>query len=247
MEETDKTRKTFAFVIAGVMEEWPEALKHRLQVYLDKVRIHSLELKSWNTALWEQNLWDNLLAPFSIKGLNAEESKEQLQIQLSSSTTPLFFCFLLDGDASKNLDFIRFVVQSWESLELADSSRQHVLLIVYALKKKGKGFCSLIKSIFKRSGDQKVEQWRQEMAKKLGEFPAAKNQNPKVVVPKLDSPKEDDITHWRNKLLTDEEQALWDKAFLLDAELKRIKDSDIPHLTLKNIYQKVIPKTKEKS
>ncbi len=244
MEETDKTRKTFAFVIAGVMEEWPEALKHRVQVYLeqvylDKIQIHSLELKSWNTALWEQNLWDNLLHPFSIKGLNAEESKEQLQIELSSSNTPLFFYFLLDNDASKNLDFIQFVIQSWESLELADSSRQHILLIVYALKKRGKGF-SLIKSIFKRNGDQKVEQWRQEMAKKLGEFPAAKNQKPRVVVPKLESPKEDDITFWRSGL-TDEEQYLWDEA------VKLIKYPDIPHLTLKNIYQKIIPKLKEKS
>lgn len=244
--ETDKTKKTFAFIIAGVKEEWPEALKTRLNICLELPKQHpvDLDLDHGNDA----DFWCSLLENISelkdsdnLEDLSAEDLKKQLQAILSDYHRSLLFYFSFkynDVSKYKNLDRIKFIVQSWEDLQLAESSCQHILLIINSDEEKGKGFKSKLYSIFNKGGEQKVEKLRQNIAKKLGEFPIS-NDHPKIVVPQLKSPETQDINHWSNEL-DGYERSLFDK----DLEKKK---KPISLLAIRDSYNAVFNQNKPKS
>jgi TIR domain len=237
--KSDKTRKTLAFVIAGIKEEWPEALQYRLRIHLNikkEISITRLEHHDGNAAHWENSFWSSLLESFPDSHLQKESGMQQIKAQLvstlSASPAPLFFSCLLDPYISKHLDFVRFIAQRWESLELTDSKHQHFLLIVYSIEEKGNGWWPNLKYIVRHRGDQKVEKWRKKLAVKMSEKHIAN-----IVVPKMNSPTRQDVNYWSKTMLNDDEQTKFDEA------LARIKGSKIPLLTLKNTYKKIISQT----
>ncbi len=231
---TEKDRKTFAFVVAGVKEEWPESLKLRLRIHLQGANASPITLRQFPGPAenWEHDFWTGLLAHFPMadftESSEAAALKSKLTRELCASPTPLLFYCYLDPVTSRQLNFIRDIARAWESLQLADSKLQHFLLLVYGTVEKGQGLASYVRALAGIRGDRKVNKWRRELAKQLAESHLG------VVAPELDSPTREEIIHWSRTVLDNsEEQTLFDDA------LDKIKAKKIPHLTLMTTYIKL--------
>jgi hypothetical protein len=247
----NETRKIFAFVVAGVNQEWPQAFQFRFCHHLKlkpEPRNYSITptLREWNRDSWKQIFWHSFLECLPIKDLQETDLEDQLkvrlQIELSRYPSSLFFSYDLDDDMvkDKNLDFIQYIVKSWESLELSSSSCQHVLLIVYGDEETDNvGFWSKLKSIFKREkqGEQKVKKWRENLAKRLGESSKPDSQNPRIVLPILEPIRRAHINEWKEDLPIMQQVAF-------EKYLTSTKNSHISHRTLRNEYLNITDKSK---
>lgn len=223
--EAEKDRKAFAFVVAGVMDEWPEALEIRLKTFLN-VKSWPLRFNSQteNFEKWEDELWARLLEKFQ-ENLNRENLALKIKLlrELNDSTKPCLYYWLLEPENSQNLDLIKTVIENWESLELNRSKYQHCLLIVHALKKRSNGMFSFYHKIRGKCGDSLVREWRQALTRKL-------TNNPNVVLPLLESPTIDDAIHWSNNI-----QDNYLQTEMLEF-IRNIKTEKIPHFELKRKY-----------
>lgn len=223
-DETD--RKNFAFVIAGLWDEWPESFKYRVSRHLKihpPVRPIELDFAAHNVNELIISFEKDLLLQLGIPRKNNEEPKELrtlLSIELLECLEPKLFYFTLQDKFVKKPEYIQAIVEYWESLELINSKNQHVLLIIYDLEEKG-GFFSLT--------ERKVEKWRKTLQEKL-----SKNQHPNVVVPKLESPTRKHVIEWIGKELEDNLHRT-----MFEEDFAAIKDKYIPHLTLKHTFTKI--------
>ena len=226
--KAERQRKNFAFVVAGVKEEWPESLKHRLVLHLDPVKLSPLSLDSTfgKANDWKHDFQLQLLKYF-LQDIEDESDfnvlQQQLISQLSQSNTPLFFYCLLRPDVSKNQNYIQTIISYWESLDLTHSQNQHVLLIVYGIKEKG----------FLSFGSRQVEKWRKALLEKL-----CKNQNTNIVLPSLKSPSREEVNYWISDNLKDKERIDFDEAF------GKIRGKRVPHLKLMETYIKIAHKSR---
>jgi hypothetical protein len=226
--ETERERKSFAFVVAAIKEEWPESFKYRLALHFNLAEPYLLNLDSAfdDAERCKSKFQMKLLGYFlPMDNINDETDFECLQQilieQLSKSKTPLFFYCYLEPSILKNQVYIQTIVAYWESLKLINSEKQHVLMMFNGVNEKG----------FLSHGTRKVERWRKALWKKID-----KDQNSKIVVPPLQPPSREDINYWISKHLKDTERVAFEKA------VKKIKGSSIPHTTLRHTYIEIVNK-----
>lgn len=224
----ERDRKTFAFAVAAVKEEWPESFKNRLALHfeLSLNKVYSLNLDSAFAEVkdWEREFQLELLRCFLRTDSHTDvdeksDIKKQLMTQLSQSNTPLFFYCLLRPEIAKNQKYIQAIVACWEGLELSNSKKQHVLLIVYGTKEKG----------FLNFGARAVEKWRKSLLVNLDKLRC-----PNIVLPALESPDREEVNYWISNQLQDWEQTKFNK------KLEKMKGSRIPHLALKDTYIEIV-------
>lgn len=145
--KTEKDRKTFAFVVAGVTEEWPESLELRLRRYLQIRKPCTVNLRKLPKAGdWEKEFWVNLLALLVKPDSGGDfDVKSKLREVLSEEPTPVLFYWYLPPKISSRLGIIRDITKAWESLDLPESKQQHFLLIVYGTrcKRERLDFCGI--------------------------------------------------------------------------------------------------------
>lgn len=230
---SNPAKKNFAFVVAGIKQEWPESLKYRLLMHLELERDTPIRLSHQRGSVqqWQEHLWVRLMDHFSISPLEAQSrpsTKQQLIDLLTDSLNPMLFYWHLDPKSSADLDFIKTVIESWEGLQLTQAKRPHCLLIIYGIKEKGWGIAAYYR-------EWQVEQWRKKLAKKL-----AATANSHVVVPKLAAITKEHVTHWSRTMGFEEAELT-----KIDEAMDNIKAEKIPHLTLRNLYFKEILKSKQ--
>jgi RNA recognition motif. (a.k.a. RRM, RBD, or RNP domain) len=221
--KNESSRKTFAFIVAGVREEWPESFQYRFSMYLN-TKPHSLFLNSAgnNPENWVNSFQIELLNFFGMSNENTTNfilTKKLLLEQLSQSANDLFFCSYLNPEVSTNHDYIQAIVSYWETLQLPTASRRHVLLMVYGFVEQG----------FLNLGARKVEKWRKTLQEKL-----VIHKHPDVVMPQLHSIRREEVNYWISTELNDSlEQIKFENA------LERIKGDRISHLMLRNLYLEI--------
>ena len=220
-------KKTFAFVAFGVWEEWPASFIYRFRHEHKLISKDHLPIKLDVAA----NTVEELLISFQedlllqlecsktdIDRLEPSQLKNLLLDKLSNAPAPLFFYSTLKKEIAEKHNYIQATVEFWESLDVATSTNQHILLIIYDTPKKG----------WFNFGARAVEKRRSHLEAKLG-----KN----IVLSKLKSIEGEEIRDWIRDTLQDEEQTKVGEA------LEKMKNN-IPHLTLKDTYIKIIsPKT----
>jgi hypothetical protein len=215
-------KKTFAFVVAAVEEEWPMSFTNRLSFEFQLPKANSLDLKTieGNSKDWELAFQEDLLKALKFRKKNDEREciKSLLIDELSASPSPLFFYCLLRPEIYPNLEYIQAIVHCWESLELPHSQNRHFLLLIYGTKNKG----------FLGWREKQVEKWRNTLQQKL-----ARNYHDEVVVPRLKSPSKEDINHWLETQLRGREQEQDD----FKEAIKKIKTA--PHEWLRATYRKI--------
>lgn len=231
----EKQQCTFAFVIAAVREEWPEALKLRLCILLNLpikqvTKINLLKYEDLDKESWEKYFLLSLLEVFpttqdDLNDLGKQALKNRLINELIDSETPVVYSCFLDKDVCEKLPYLRCVIECWESLNLPGAKCRHFLLIVYGIKERGKSGVPGFSWLSRNRSDRQVEQWLQQFKASL-----SKPNQTKVVIPLLQSPDKLDINHWVDNHLNGIEQNRFDNA------IKKIKGDRIAHRTLRDTY-----------
>ncbi len=220
--------KTFAFVIAGVLEEWPESFEKRMCLKFKTKENQIVPTFTGDFAkrkvcgFWSSILHKGFLNESQLKQLKDDEYEGKLIEALSQSPSQLF-SWRLNPGLKDHLDvgIIQDVVRRWEALDLPASSQPHYLMIFYGCVPRG---------LF-NGGERKVEQWRKNLAKTLAE-----TEPPKIVATKLESPKVEEINHWMETYHPDQIERLK----LRKALLKKIRWGRAAHLTLLETYLEII-------
>lgn len=230
---SNPAKKNFAFVVAGIKQEWPESLKFRLLMHLELERDTPIRLsyKRGSVHEWEEHLWAGLMEHFYISPLKQESrpsTKQQLTEELLTAPNPMLFYWHLKPECSTDLDFIKTVIEYWEGLELTQAKSQHCLLIIYGIKEKGWGIAAYYR-------EWQVEQWRKKLAKKL----AAKAYT-HVVAPKLEVITKEHVTHWSRTIGLEVYEEI-----IIDEAMDTIKAEKIPYLKLRNLYVKEMLRLKQ--
>lgn len=231
---TEKARKNFAFVVAGVSEEWPGSLTLRLQTRLQTKNACALHLSGSfaRSGDWEREFWTELLAQFPCSNVSEESElsaiKSALRTELANSPSSLVFNCNLHPKLSSQLNLIRDIALAWEGLDLRGSSWPHFLILVHGTVSKGSGLFAGLKALGRMRGDHQVQRWGRKLGRKLGK------DGTRIMTPELQSIHKDEIIHWSNTALQDP----FEQTQFQDA-LGSLKARKIPHLTIRFLYNNI--------
>ena len=215
--------KTVGFVLSGHFNQWPEAVRHKMAYGL--MLVHDKDKKDDEGVsflpLQEENL-DNLTAGEFLRQsltckLGCDETDTALVAALAHQTPQILYRILSPQEA-KNHRWLVDILQAWRDLgaHLPPQSASHFLILIHPVMEKPGGWFW-----FRRHDD--VQTWLEAMSQTLQSFGLLDS-----LLPKLDSPKRDEIPNWASTHLPENiKDEIQDKVYALFGDHEALPHGDL--------------------